>query len=146
MINKTSLSAIGALIYLCRNQGRSSPRHIAAVLGESPTYLAKVLGQLVKSGILRAQKGAKGGVQLNRPPSQISLLSIVEACQGIIVGNYCDTPCSPTAACAYNRAAVELQQAIVSVLSRWDLQQLSEIPMKVGPDNHLCRLVGVNAQ
>jgi Rrf2 family protein len=129
MITKTSKSAIGALIYLGRSsQTLHSPRQMAEALGESPTYLAKVLGHLVRAGILRATRGAKGGVQLNRPPSQISALSIVEACQGILVGNYCQTTCNPEEACAYHQAALELQQAIVSVLSKWTLARLMEHP------------------
>jgi DNA-binding IscR family transcriptional regulator len=56
MLSGTSLSALRALIYLGqRAPAVLSPRHIAAELGESPTYLSKVTTQLVKAGVLRAE-------------------------------------------------------------------------------------------
>jgi Rrf2 family protein len=144
MLTKTSISAIRALIYLGRNgDAVTPPRTIADTLGESPSYLAKVLGQLVKAGILRAARGTKGGVQLNRLPSRISLLSIVEACQGIISGNYCPAGIDLRSTCAYHQAAVELQEAIVAVLSRWNLAHLIERPQpgKISRDGFACLLL-----
>jgi Rrf2 family protein len=144
LLTKTSVSAIRALIYLGRNANAViPPRTIAYDLGESPSYLAKILGQLAKAGILRAAKGAKGGVQLNRLPSRISLLSIVEACQGIISGNYCQSGFDAETACAYHQASVELQQAIVAVLSRWNLSHLIERPQpeKLSCDGFACLLL-----
>jgi Rrf2 family protein len=129
-ITKTSLSAIRALLFLARNPPGAvfSPRRIAEELGESPTYMAKVSRLLVKVGILRAEKGVKGGVRLDRRPADISLLSVVEACQGSIVGNYCRVECDPGLTCAFHQAALELQAAVVRVLSRWSLAQLVEKP------------------
>jgi Rrf2 family protein len=134
VITKTSLLAIRALLYLAQ-QGPSvivSPKRIAQVLGDSPTYLAKVARLLVKVGILRAEKGVKGGVQLNQPPDKVTLLAIVEACQGNIVGNYCQMECDLSLTCAYHQAAAELHQAIVDVLGRWTLSQLVLKPRPMG--------------
>lgn len=90
--------------------------------------MAKVLRALVKSGILRAEHGSKGGVVFNRPPSEITLLAIVEACQGMIVGNYCQDASNLGTTCAFHRASVELRGAIVKVLSRWTLEHLAASP------------------
>lgn len=130
MINKTTLIAIRTLIYMGRQQGNAvrSPRQIAEVLGESPTYLAKVTRLLVKSGILRAEKGAHGGVYLGRAPRSILLLEIVEACQGAIVGAYCQPGFDRRITCSYHAAAEELRTAIVEVLSQWTLSKLMERP------------------
>jgi Rrf2 family protein len=91
VLGKTTLSALRALLFLTQQEPAAclSPRHIAAVLGESPTYLAKVLRHLVKAGVLRAERGATGGVRLAMAPEDVTLLDVVEACQGTIVGNYC---------------------------------------------------------
>lgn len=146
MITKTSLLAIRALVFLAEaEQGVvSSPRSIAARLGESPAYMAKVLRSLVKAGILRAEHGRRGGVLLNRRPSDVTLLAIVEACQGAIVGSYCHDIDDLRMTCAFHRAAVELQHSVVSVLSRWTLEQLAASPR---PGKHLpreihCMMVG----
>jgi Rrf2 family protein len=88
MITKTSLLATRALLCLAKDQQgiATPPRSIALELGESPAYMAKVLRSLVKAGILRAEHGSKGGVLLNRRADEITLLAVVEACQGAIVG------------------------------------------------------------
>lgn len=97
---------------------------MAGSLGESATYLAKVVRQLVKAGILRAERGASGGVRMGRAPVEITLLDIVEACQGKIAADHCRSDCARGTVCAYHRAAVELQSSIVRVLSHWTLAQL----------------------
>lgn len=139
MLTKTTISALRVLIYLGRmvesgdEQGMGqmaaqSPARMAVDLGESPTYLAKVTGQLVKGGILRAERGAKGGVRLGRPPAEITLLSVVEACQGTIVGNFCQMVEETGSVCAFHLAGLELHQAIVRTLSKWNLGHLLERP------------------
>jgi Rrf2 family protein len=147
MFTKTTQSAISALIYMARN-GREidSPKQVAIALGESPSYLAKVLSALVKSGILRAVRGMKGGVQFGRPPVEISLLSIVETCQGMILGDHCRGQCEPELTCAFHRAALELREAIVQVLSRWNLAHLiaQPIPLAALPYESECKLLGID--
>jgi Rrf2 family protein len=130
MITRTTISAIRALLFVSqnRNDGFLSPRRIGEALGESPTYLAKVTRSLVKSGILRAEKGVKGGVWLARSPEQITLLAVVEACQGTILGNYCQDGCRKDLVCGYHRAAEELREGIVGVLSNWTLAQMLRKP------------------
>ena len=147
MITKTSLLATRALLYLAtENQAIAiSPRNIALQLGESQAYLAKVLRSLVKAGILRAEHGSKGGVLLNRRAGEITLLAIVEACQGAIVGSYCQDVSDLEATCAFHRAAVELRHSIVAVLGRWTLEQLvaSPHPSERLPNGMNCMLAGV---
>jgi Rrf2 family protein len=146
VINQTTLSAIRALLYLAGNAQLRvlPPRAIALPLGESPTYLAKVCRLLARAGILRAVKGVKGGVRLARTPRQITLLALVEACQGAIVGDYCREDCRPELTCAYHHAAAELRQAIVGVLARWSLADLLEqpAPPRWTPGNSTCVLTG----
>ena len=130
MITKTSLLATRALLCLAKDQRRIAvpPRSIALRLGESPAYMAKVLRSLVKAGILRAEHGSKGGVLLNRRPDEITLLAIVEACQGAIAGGYCQDIDDIETTCAFHRAAVELQEGIKGVLSHWNLELLAKEP------------------
>jgi Rrf2 family protein len=135
MLAKTSVSAIKALIHLGQqNSGTClSPRRLAETLGESPTYLAKVLRHLVKGGILRAEKGVKGGVRLAMAPEEITLLAVVEACHGAIVGDYCSTSPHEKLQCNFHRAALELHQAITGVLSDWTLADLLKKPRAPEP-------------
>ncbi|NYI80261.1 RrF2 family transcriptional regulator [Nocardioides panzhihuensis] len=52
-------------------------------------YLAKQLKALVKSGVLAATTGPRGGYRLARPATQITLLEIVEAVDGESVPYEC---------------------------------------------------------
>ena len=148
MITKTTLTAIRALVFLARHAraGTLPPRRIAEALGESPTYMAKVTRALVKAGVLRAGKGVKGGVWLGRPANEITLRSILEACQGSLVGEYCQTDCDFDTICSFHRAAAELHQAVVGVLSRWTLAQLARRPEGTpGRKGIPCVMLGVTS-
>ena len=134
MLTKTSRSAIRLLTYLGQ-LGTSeplSPRVLAEQLGESPTYLAKVAGHLVRAGILQSQRGVAGGMVLSRAPETISMLAIVEACQGTILGDFCDEAPDLGKTCAFHQACGELHAAIVGVLSRWTLAQFIQKPRPIG--------------
>jgi Rrf2 family protein len=130
MLGKTSISAIRTLILLAQQDPTQcwSPRRLAETLGESPTYLAKVVRHLVKRGILEAERGVKGGVRLVVSPADVSLLAIVEACQGEIVGNFCKSSRPDPGVCNFHRAALELHEAITGVLARWTLDDLLQQP------------------
>jgi Rrf2 family protein len=130
MITKTTFSAIRALLFLAATpRGRRTPlREVADRLGESPTYMAKVARELVKAGVLRADKGARGGLYFDRPPSEITLWEIVRACQGEIMGDYCQFTGDPGETCSYHQAARELHEAVTRALSVWTLAQLMERP------------------
>ena len=128
MLSKTTISALRALIYLARQGDRScmSPRRIAEALDESPTYLAKSLRHLVKKGILRAEKGVHCGVRLGKQPTDVTLLSIVEACQGAIVSEFWQPSRQSPSYCGFRRATLDLHDAITGVLSRWTLARFLE--------------------
>ena len=130
MFTKTTVLATRTLVHLaqCGAGAVLSPRRIAEALGASPTYLAKVSRLLVRAGVLHAEKGAKGGVFLAATPRQITLLAVVEACQGKILADYCRDGYSPQMVCAFHRAATELHMAVRGVLSRWNLAQLLKRP------------------
>lgn len=148
MFTKTALSAIRALIYLASREPFSieSHRRIAEQLGESPTYMAKVAGLLVKAGILRAEKGVKGGVRLSRNANQITLLSVVEACQGAVVGDYCRPGRDPNSTCGFHHAAEELHHAVVGVLSKWSIARVMTPPKQAASRDGLPCIVFANGR
>jgi len=134
MLTKTTVTAIRTLVHigLSPDDEPLSIRHIAEYLGESPTYLAKVTRQLVKAGILIAHRGVTGGIELNGPPKAITLLAIVEACQGTILADFCQETSTMEGVCAFHVAAVELHQGIIQVLDRWTLDQFIKKPGSSG--------------
>jgi Rrf2 family protein len=130
MLGKTSIYAVRSLLLLAQQDPGAcwSPRRLAESLGESPTYLAKVMRHLVRGGILDAEKGVKGGVRMRHAPADITLLAIVEACQGPIAADYCRSERPALSYCAFHAAALELHEAITAVLGRWTLAELLAKP------------------
>ena len=55
---------------------------LAEYHGVPAAYLAKHLQALARAGVLETTKGPKGGYRLARPPSEITLLDVVEAIDG----------------------------------------------------------------
>jgi Rrf2 family protein len=144
MLTKTTRAGIQVLLYLSMEPAGepASPRSMAGALGCSPTYLAKVAGQLVRAGILRAHKGAKGGVTLGRPTAGITLLEIVQALQGPVLADYCPTLKSPGLACRFHQAMFALHQATIETLSKWTLAELADVSDQTprGASNTMCIL------
>lgn len=150
MLTQTTETAIRALLYLALQKkngvGEEHPvplQPIAENLGCSPTYLSKILVLLVKAGLLKSIRGAKGGVQLAKPNEQITLLAIMEACQGVLLKAFCDTPQEVAEKiCAYHDAMYQARQATIQILTNWKLSDLVERPVgNVTGDFHLmCKM------
>ena len=135
MLTQTSETAIKALIYLALygQEEPVPPREIAEQIDASPTYMAKITRMLVKANILRSQRGSLGGVKFSRDPDNITLLNVVEACQGLMIGNYCDSiEDHPDPVCAFHQAMMEIHQATMSVLLRWTIGDLARRPVPAG--------------
>jgi Rrf2 family protein len=130
MFTKTTIAAIRLLLYVGCNPGAApaSLRRAAEQLGESPSYLAKVSRHLVRAGVLRASRGVAGGVALNDAPARITLLAVLEACQGHICGEFCDDMPALAQTCAFHQASAELHQETIRILSSWTLTDLLRRP------------------
>lgn len=62
--------------------GLPSTRDLAEFQGVSPSFVAKHFTKLKKAGIVLSVEGVKGGFRLGRPPSDISVLDVVDAIEG----------------------------------------------------------------
>jgi Rrf2 family protein len=130
MLNQTTVLAIQTLLYVALQQrkGPIAPTEIAKEFGASTAYLSKINTQLAKANILRSHRGTKGGVTLEQDPNTITLLQVVEACQGVVLGDYC-TPCDDMdIVCSFHMAMHELQEVIVRTLSKWTIGDLVKKP------------------
>lgn len=76
--------AIRSFVYLARiPDGKfAMARHIAEEEQIPAHFLAKILQELTRKGLLRSNKGPSGGFSLRVPASQIKLLDLVEALDG----------------------------------------------------------------
>ena len=85
-------------------------------------FTRRIVGDLVKAGLLNTQRGTGGGISLARPAAEISLLDILNAVEGGVVLNAClegGKPCIFGQGClvqrAWGQATDLLQQHLASV-------------------------------
>jgi len=143
MITATTELAIRWLVYLAvaGDENPTSPKRGAESLRCSPSYLAKTSNLLVKAGILRSIRGIRGGVVFARPLDRVSLLEVVEACQGLLTASYCGEANHGKEICSYHSAMKELHEATTRTLARWTIKDLLENPARCpeeGPTD--CRM------
>lgn len=139
MLTQTSELAIKSLIFLALEGGKKplSPRQVARSLGCSPSYLAKTFSMLVKAGILHSVRGAHGGVLLTTDPAEITLLEVVEAAQGLLIGDYCQQIGSHGEnVCSFHETMKELHRSTVNILSRCTLKDLLICPAVPNPSEN----------
>lgn len=91
MLSSACQYSIRAMIYLAtQNTDRYIPvREISAQVGVSHSFLAKVLGDLSSSGLLRSLRGPTGGVRLAKPSQEVKMADIVRAVDGKQVFDKC---------------------------------------------------------
>ena len=79
MLSLTSEYALRAMIHLAQNvEDWPIPgNQIAEHAGIPPKYLSKVLGDLVRVGVLESSRGIGGGFRMVASPKEITLLEVL---------------------------------------------------------------------
>ncbi|MBC7657608.1 MAG: SUF system Fe-S cluster assembly regulator [Frankiaceae bacterium] len=114
--------------------------HSAAELAERsrlelPT-VSKVLKPLAHAGLVTGFRGASGGYRLARPPSQISLIEIVEAIEGPLGMTECSgehSSCEHEPHCGVQGQWRQINDVIADTLRGMTLAQMlpKAIPIKL---------------
>ncbi len=81
MFSQTQEYALRATIWLANHldEGAFGCNQIAEDTAVPPSYLAKVLQELARSGILTSRRGVGGGFQLDRDPDSLTVLEVINA-------------------------------------------------------------------
>ena len=80
MISQTAEYALRAVTYLATNMGHPvTAQQISDATLVPVPYLSKVLQNLVRSGIIRSQRGLHGGCTLIKPPNELTIFEIVDS-------------------------------------------------------------------
>src|SRR5208337_1622098 len=91
------------------------------------TFLAKILQQLSRRGIVKSTQGVGGGFRLAKPPAEISLLEVIEAIQGPSALNACavdESVCSLSDRCVIHPVWVALKKDIEGRLKEENFAKL----------------------
>ncbi len=113
--------ALRAMVFLARLDPtqRAATKQIAETQRIPPSFLAKIISQLSIAGLIHTSRGARGGVVLSKPASNISLLEVVEAIDGPVSLNDCTISpenCDNIADCPLHGIWVETQEILVNKL------------------------------
>ena len=80
LFSQTAEYALRAAVHLAQRMGETQTNQQIADATKVPAgYLSKVLQALAKAGLVRAQRGLRGGFVLARPAEEISALDVVNA-------------------------------------------------------------------
>ena len=84
MFSQTVEYALRAVVYLADQAPEArTTQQIARVTRVPLAYLSKVLQGLARHGIVASQRGVGGGVRLTRPPTDLTILEVVDAVEPI---------------------------------------------------------------
>lgn len=79
MISQTTEYALRIIVYLASLGGEAATTaQIASATRTPPGYLAKVLRNLAKGGLVQSQRGLHGGSTLARSPKRMTVWDVVE--------------------------------------------------------------------
>ncbi len=103
MLSQTTGYAVLALGFVAEAQGRPLlVKEISEATGIPRSYLAKIVNQLSRKGLVATQRGIGGGVTLSRPAAKITLYDICSALDDPLLKGGCmlgTAECSDERAC-----------------------------------------------
>src|SRR4030095_3665784 len=122
--------AIQQLMTAPRGEYRSA-REIAARHNIPPALMAKLLQRLARKGLISSHHGIKGGYQIARPASEITIREIIEALEGPMEApegaHATRDEGTRVGACDGRRPARAVQRKIAEVLGRTTLVDLANL-------------------
>lgn len=128
--------AIRSILHLARQPQRLvSATETADAIMVDKMFLAKILQQLAKAGLVQSQRGLRGGFKLARDPGEITLLDVVEAIQGPIALNRCavtGTYCALADVCPAHPVWVKLTAQVARELAKHTFKKLVQQDKKSG--------------
>ena len=96
-------------------------------------FISKILQNLTESGIIESKKGKAGGFKLSKHPSEIKLIDIVEAIDGLESFNSCVLGfpnCSPEKPCPVHNQWGELRTKAYDMLSSETIDKFKDKTLK----------------
>lgn len=105
----------------------SSAREIAGRYDIPVELLAKVLQRLVRMGIVASHQGMRGGYQLARDATRISIADVIQAIDGPVLVTACsdeDESCDQYAKCNVRDPLWRLKDRIVQSLAAFTVNEL----------------------
>ena len=113
------------------DRGSSSAREIAAMYNIPIELMAKVLQRLVRRGLLASHQGTRGGYELARRPTQISVADVIQAIDGPVTVTACsndENQCEQFSKCNVRDPLWKVRERIVQALGECTIAELAAEP------------------
>jgi Rrf2 family transcriptional regulator, iron-sulfur cluster assembly transcription factor len=122
--------AIRGILYLARQpQGKVTlVGEISMACDVPKSFLAKILQDFVKVGLVTSSRGTGGGFMLARPASRITLREVVEAVEGPIMPNRCligAGACDKDGSCRVHPVWERVREQTVEILNGVTIEELA---------------------
>jgi len=108
--------------------GQMTAARLAEATGVPPSLVPRLMGDLVRAGLVVNRRGRLGGYRIARPPADISLLDVVEAIEGdgrrrtcVLLGG----PCRQEGSCEVHDAFFRAQEALFGSLASVSLDEVA---------------------
>ena len=118
--------ACRALVHLAAQDNTDQPVNSVTIAAQQhipEKYLAHILLQLKRVGLVRSVRGAQGGYALSRPASEITLLKVLEAIDGPILN---PLPVDDDASVEVKELWGEIGADIAKLLKEITVRQIAE--------------------
>ena len=135
MLSQTLEYALRAVAFLAQTGAKArTAQEIAAATRVPANYLAKVLGQLARAGVVSSQRGLGGGFALARPADELSILEVADAVDPIHRIERCplNLPEHAKALCALHTRLDEALAAIETSFRSSSVADLVATPARRG--------------
>jgi Rrf2 family protein len=123
----------------------TTSEYLARSASTNPVVIRRILARLGKAGLVTAQPGVSGGVQLARPPEQISLRDIYQAVEKGEIFSFgerapnpyciCGRSLEPVMRTVFERAEAALEQTLSEISVAQVAQEVKMV------DRRSCQIV-----
>ncbi|WFR55756.1 Rrf2 family transcriptional regulator [Anaerocolumna sp. AGMB13025] len=124
---KATNYALHIMGYLVRYEGKEnlSLQPLASRMDISPTYLSKILTQLVKADLIQSTPGANGGYSLRKKKEDISFLDVIRAIEGSSALFTCEMGDEE---CCFQKIMAEAENKMESYLQKKTILEAVQSP------------------
>ena len=122
---KATNYALHIMAYFVKQEGKGnlSLQPLANHMNISPTYLSKILTQLVKADLIQSTPGVNGGYSLRKPKSEISFYDVIQAIEGS--GSIFTCEKDENSACQIEKVMRDAEDKMVSHLKEKRIYEIS---------------------
>ena len=136
MLSQTSEYALRAIVFLADHKGEAHTTEAIAAVTKVPIgYLAKVMQQLARSGLISSQRGLYGGFTLEKNPKELTMYDVMECMDPIPRIHECPLRLEGhgTNLCPLHRRLDNAMQALELSFKKTSIAQLLSEPTSSRP-------------